>query len=73
MAKIKVILEKGESILDANNDLRKALEFQEKGEAHKETFEDPAIKDLYERLSKAHVEIYNKILEEVAKILEGSL
>lgn len=69
MAKVKIILNKGESILKVNNDLRKALEYQEKGDAHKEAFEDPAIKDLYERLLKSHQEMFEKMLQEVAKIL----
>ena len=63
--KIKVILEKGETRLDADNALLKALQLHTNGDAHKEKFEDPAMENLENKLSELHKLMLNDLIQKI--------
>lgn len=71
MAKVKIILEKGETQDDAEELLMKAFEHHSSGDAHdSESFDDPAMNDVLHRMEKTHKQIYSEMLEEITEALE---
>lgn len=66
MPKVKILLEPGETQLDADNALQKALEFHSSGSAHdEEAFDDPAMVDLSQRLEQDHIKMYADMMREI--------
>ncbi len=71
MAKVKIIAEKGEDILDVELGLFKALNHQLSGEVHEgESFLDPAMTDLAVKLEQDHSIIYQEMMAEINETLE---
>lgn len=71
MAKVKIELEKGETELDAHIALSKALDIHNTGDNHTlESFEDPAMLDLSQRLDKIHDDIYKDMMDEIIMELD---
>lgn len=70
MAKVKIFLDKDETIEDAENQLQKALEFHSSGKAHvDDEFDDAAVEHTLEYMVKKHDEIYSDILDEIIQML----
>lgn len=71
MGKVKIYVEEGETIEEAQDDLVKALHYQQSGEVHDEdTYEDPAMRDLTTKMQKFHQETYNNIIKEIIEALD---
>lgn len=71
MAKVKILLEPGETELDAHEALSKALEIHNNGDTHvKESFEDPAMIHLSQRMDKIHEMIYKDMVQEIIDELD---
>lgn len=71
MPKVKVFLEKGESDLDADIALYKALSAQMTGDIHAtESFDDPAMVSASERFEQIHENTYKTMIEEIVEELE---
>lgn len=71
MAKVKILLEDGETELDAQHALQKALDFQSSGQAHDgEAFDDPAMVDLSQRLEQDHAKMYLELIREISDVLD---
>lgn len=71
MAKVKIILEKGEDQLDADYALQKALELHTTGEIHQgEHFEDPAMVHAAQRAEEIHDRIYKDMIREINELLD---
>lgn len=72
MARVKILLEPGETELDAAHDLQKAFEFQSSGQAHDdESFDDPAMVDLAQRLEQEHSRMYAGMMREILDVIDG--
>lgn len=66
MAKVKIFLEKGESMADAEEMLSKALKLHSSGDIHvEESFDDPAMIHAAERMQNIHEDIYDDMLKEI--------
>lgn len=71
MAKVKVYLEPGETEFDAEQALQKAFEHHSSGDAHnEESFDDPAMVDLANRLNQAHATMYAELTREITALLD---
>lgn len=70
MAKVKILLEPGETELDADAALQKALEFHSSGDAHSEDFDDPAMVHALQRMDAEHAKIYAEMIREVGDLLD---
>lgn len=71
MAKVKIILEKGEDQLDADYALQKALELHTSGNIHQgELFDDPAMVHAAQRMEEIHARIYNEMIREINEVLD---
>ena len=71
MAKIKIILDSGESLRDAEDNLAKALEHHNSGEVHSShKFEDPAMVDVSEHLESIFKKINQEMLQEIGETLD---
>lgn len=71
MAKIKVLLEKGETSLDADLALQKALELHTSGDVHaRESFDDPAMQDVSKKLEAVNKVTYANMIKEIIAALE---
>jgi len=71
MAKVKILLEKGEDQLDADNALLKALELHTSGEIHQgEVFDDPAMLHVAQRAEEIHGKIYSDMIREINEVLD---
>lgn len=69
--RVKIILEDGESELDAANSLQKALEFHSSGAAHDdESFDDPAMVDMARKMEEIHSRIYTDMIREINELLD---
>lgn len=69
--KVKIFLEGNETIQDAEEALSKALEFHKLGEVHvNESFEDPAMEDVENRLEVLFNKMYQEMLQEVSEALD---
>ena len=72
MAKVKIILGKDEKLEKVESDLLKAMNFHVSGAAHDhESFQDPAMRDVAERLESLHEKMYKQMLVEIFEALEG--
>lgn len=71
MSKVKILLEPGETQLDADNALQKALEHHSTGAAHdEEAFDDPAMVDLAHRLEIDHAKMYANMMREILEVID---
>lgn len=71
MSRVKILLEPGETELDAAHDLQKALEFQSSGAAHDDqAFDDPAMVDLAQRLESDHSKMYTNMMREILDVID---
>lgn len=71
MANVKIELQEGETIEQAEEVLFKALRSQRDGSIHQDgKFHDPAIEELSIKLIKLHEAEYNLMLQEIFKELE---
>lgn len=71
MSKVKILLEPGETQLDADHALQKALEFHSGGSAHdQEAFDDPAMVDLANRVEQDHAKMYASMMREILDVID---
>lgn len=71
MAKVKILLEPGETQLDADNAIQKALEYHSSGEVHDdEPFDDPAMVHMAQRMEDIHTRIYADMVREISNVLD---
>ena len=70
MTKVKVIVEKGESLDQAEEKLYKALNSQRTGDFHTEEHDDPAMRSLVLKMKDAHAEIYAEMMQEIFEELD---
>lgn len=70
MAKVKIILDSGETIQEAEDSLVKAIISQDQGQAHTEGFEDPAMQSTVNRMEEVHKKIYQEMLTEIFEELD---
>lgn len=71
MAKVKVFLEKGETIEDAEMQLRKALDFHDSGDIHdRQDYTDPAMQHVFDRLEAMHEKMYQELVQEIIREIE---
>lgn len=69
--KVKVIAEGSETQKDLDDGLFKAVDYHASGDAHmRESFDDPAMVDLSNKLAEAHEIIYQELLQEVQDELD---
>lgn len=72
MPNVKIILDKDETQEEAENMLLKALTSHVNGDIHvKESFEDPAMIDAWNRLSKLHDDVYKDMIAEINDALDS--
>lgn len=71
MPKVKVYLNPGESDLDADLTLLKAISHHVSGDAHSEKFQDPAMDDVALKLQSAHRVMYDNLTKEIITVLEA--
>ena len=70
MPKVKIYLEKGETIEEAEELLRKALDLHSSGDIHvEESYDDPAMIHTQERMEEIHNKIYDEMLQEVIEAI----
>jgi len=70
MTKVKIIAGKGESVEEAEEKLYKAMNSHRTGELHTEDFQDPAMKDLVQRMINKHGDMYKDMLDEIFNELD---
>ncbi len=71
MAQVKILLEPGETELDADSSLQKALDFHSSGDAHlDDAFNDPAMAHLMKRLDSEHSQMYSDMIQEILEVLD---
>ncbi len=71
MAKVKVLLEKGETQSDADEALLKALNHHASGDAHMtESFDDPAMIDATYIMKAEYEKIYTEMIQEISDELD---
>lgn len=70
MAKVKIILDSGESIQEAEDSLVKAITSHDRGEAHTDGFEDPAMQSVVNRMEEIHKKLYQEMLAEINEALD---
>lgn len=72
MSVVKIFLDKGEKLEDVEADLFKALGHHASGDIHEtESFQDPAMNDVADKMKKTHAVIYQEMLDEIFKALES--
>lgn len=72
MAKVKIFLEKGETLADADNALFKALNHHASGDVHlRESFDDPAMVDAANRMEELFKKQYKEMIDEIIATLES--
>ena len=70
MAKIKILLEPGETEIDADAAIHKAMEFHANGDVHdEEAFDDPAMVHMAQRMEELHTKAYDAMIREIIETL----
>lgn len=71
MGRIKIFVEDGETVESVENDLFKAISHHISGDAHNgESFEDPAMASVAEKMISAHDQMYKDMIKEINEELE---
>lgn len=71
MSKVKIFLQKGETLAEVESDLFKALNHHVSGNVHEEeTFKDPAMQAVVHRMEASHIKIYDDMINEINCVLE---
>jgi hypothetical protein len=70
MPKVKIIVEDGETMFEAEEMLFKALNASRTGEAHTENFDDPAMRSVLETMETMHKKQYEQMMREIEDILD---
>lgn len=71
MAKVKIILEKGETQHEAEQALAKALNHHASGDVHSShSFQDPAMVDCSNRMEEIFKRINQEMLQEIGEALD---
>lgn len=70
MSTVKIILDEGESIEEAEETLFKALSTKKKASTT-ETFSDPAMVHLEQMVLKAHSDMYKDMINEIIEVIES--
>lgn len=74
MPKVKIQLNKHETIEEADEALLKALLHHVNGDVHlKESFDDPAMVDISQRMADMHEKVYKEMLQEIIEALDEGL
>jgi hypothetical protein len=73
MSKVKIILEKGETIEQVQEELIKAFSIQASGTMHQPKFDDPAMDDLYKKILQKYKSTTAIMLKEIEKVLKDSI
>jgi hypothetical protein len=73
MASVKIILENGESEEEAQELLVKALTSQDEGVSHKETFHQPAARDVVDRLMSEYDKMMDSMLREILELIDNEV
>lgn len=69
--KVKIILDKNETVEEAEELLFKALDLHRTGEVHtRESFDDPAMVDIEDRVLKSYSDMHKDMLEEISEALD---
>lgn len=68
--KVQVLLPKDVDEFEADNFLFKALNQQVNGDAHRESFDDPAMLDMAQRMEAIHDKIYAEMIQEINATLD---
>jgi len=72
MAKVKIYLEKGETIEDAEMQLRKALDLHDSGGVHeRQDYVDPAMQDVMDTFEVLHEKSYKEMMDEIIREIDG--
>lgn len=71
MAKVKIFLEPGETLREAEDSIFKAMEHHNTGDVHSsDTFQDPAMDSVADRMVSVHSKIYQEMLQEIFEALD---
>jgi hypothetical protein len=71
VSKVKVFLNKGETPLDADLSLLKAIELHSSGDIHvTESFDDPAMIEIAKKLETINKIVYANMIKEIIAALE---
>jgi len=69
--KVKIKLEGKETVLEAEELLFKALSLHRSGDVHlNESFDDPVMVDISNKMEKIHEDIYQEMMDEVIEALD---
>lgn len=72
MPRVKILLDPGETEIEAAEAIQKAFEFQSSGQAHdEEAFDDPAMVDLANRLEQDHAKMYAAMMREILEVVDA--
>lgn len=71
MSKVKIFLEPGETIQEAEDSLLKALNHHNDGGVHSaQTFDDPAMVSVERKMEQLHSKIYQEMMQEIFETLD---
>jgi len=70
MAKVKILLEPGESQEQAQDALVKALTAHENGDVHGDTFMDPVMEAAADGMKKKYQEMNREMMAEIEEVLD---
>ena len=70
MAHVKIILNKNETMHEAEETLFKALNMHRTGDQLTDDLQDPAMNDVVQRMETAHDKIYKEMMEEIEAVLD---
>jgi len=72
MPKVKIILDKDETIEEAQELLFKSLNYSRSGEAHEgDNFYDAAMADLHNQLTETYENMFSDLINEIIEELES--
>lgn len=70
MAKVKIFLEEDETLQEAEDSLFKALNHHNSGDVHGESFQDPAMVSVANKLEDLHSKMYHSMLQDIFEALD---
>jgi len=71
MAKIKIFLDKGETLQEAEDMIFKSLQHHNTGDVHSShKFEDPAMVSVSERMEETYKKIHQEMMQEINEVLD---
>jgi len=68
--KVEILLEKGETLEEAEELLYKAMQHHQAGHEHRSSFQQPSAREVFNKIIKEHDKTWKAMMKDIEKTIE---